>query len=478
MVDNALSVSHSRLDAAIAELQSLLGTRATTSEAQREHHSHGESYLPPATPDVVCFPRSTAEVSEILKISARHQIPVVPFGAGTSVEGQVHAIRGGITIDLREMNKIMRVSVEDCDATVEAGVTRMQLVKALNNTGLTFFVDPGADATIGGMVGTRASGTTAVRYGTIRENVLALTVVLADGQVIRTGTRARKSAAGYDLTHLFIGSEGTLGVITEVTLRLHALPEASSVAVCTFETVDGAVATVIEAIQFGVGVARIEFLDDKQVAAINRYSKTNLPVLPTLFFEFHGRSERDVTDQATMLQSLAAEHGGQGFQWKANLEDKDELWNARHNAYYATHALVPNSEVLVTDVCVPISQLAECIMKTKEDLAGVSFPATIVGHVGDGNFHVLCVLEESCPQQREEASRFAERTVQRALKLGGTCTGEHGIGFGKMKYLRDEHGDALDVMRTIKMALDPDNRMNPGKIVDLGETLPGTMDPK
>jgi len=471
--DLSLATRASIIESAMAELRSLLASRVTTASVQREHHSRGESYLPPALPDIVCFPRATEEVSEVLKISARHNLPVVPFGAGTSIEGQVNAIHGGISLDLREMNRIVRFSVEDCDATVEAGVTRMQLVKALNNTGLTFFVDPGADATIGGMVGTRASGTTAVRYGTIRENVLALTVVLADGRVIKTGTRARKSAAGYDLTHLFIGSEGTLGVVTEITLRLHALPEAASVAFCSFETVGGAVATVIEAIQFGIGVARIEFLDDKQVEAINRYSKTNLPVLPTLFFEFHGMNERDVTDQATMLQSLSSEHGGKGFQWKTSLEDKDELWNARHNAYYATHALVPNSEVLVTDVCVPISRLAECITETRDDLAGASFPATIVGHVGDGNFHVLCVLDQTRPQQREEANLFAERTVERALRVGGTCTGEHGIGFGKMKYLRKEHGDAVDVMRSIKLALDPDNRMNPGKIVDLGSVPSG-----
>ena len=456
-----------RLEAAVAELKSLLGSRASTSEAQREHHSHGESYHSPAAPDIVCFPRSTQEVSEIMKISARHQLPVVPFGAGTSVEGQVHAIHGGITIDLREMNKALRVSPEDCDATVEAGITRMQLVKALNNTGLTFFIDPGADATIGGMTSTRASGTTAVRYGTMRENVLGLTVVLADGRVIKTGSRARKSAAGYDLTHLFVGSEGTLGVITEVTVRLHPLPEKVSVAFCSFGTVQGAVETVIEAIQFGLGLARVEFLDDKQVEAINLYSKIDLPVLPTLFFEFHGMNDRDIGDQTAMLQSLAAEHEGQGFKWKTNPEDMDQLWNARHNAYFAAHALVPGAKVLVTDICVPISHLAECITETKNDLCQVSFPATIVGHVGDGNFHVLCVLDPANPSQFEEANRFAEQTVQRALRMGGTCTGEHGIGYGKMKYLHDEHGEALEVMRTIKKALDPENRMNPGKIVDL-----------
>lgn len=455
------------LEAVTAELQSLLGSRATTAFAQREHHSHGESYHEAALPDIVCFPRTTEEVSEIMRISARHGIPVVPFGAGTSVEGQVHAIRGGITLDLREMNKIIRVSVEDCDATVEAGVTRMQLMKALSNTGLTFFIDPGADATIGGMTSTRASGTTAVRYGTMRENVLGMTVVLADGGVIKTGSRARKSAAGYDLTHLFVGSEGTLGVITEVTLRLHPLPEKVAVAVCSFETVEGAVETVIEAIQFGIGLARIEFLDDKQVEAINRFSKIDLPVMPTLFFEFHGMNDRDLNDRTEMLQSLAGEHRGQGFKWKTNLEDMEELWGARHNAYFATHALVPGAKVLVTDVCVPISRLAECITETKSDLAMVSFQATIVGHVGDGNFHVLCVLDPNDASQMDEGARFSERTVRRALEMGGTCTGEHGIGIGKMKFMREEHGNALEVMRSIKKALDPDNRMNPGKIVDM-----------
>jgi D-lactate dehydrogenase (cytochrome) len=462
------SVNVKALEAALAELQPLLGSRVTTSDVQREHHSHGESYHVPAPPDIVCFPRDTAEVSEILKISARHQIPVIPFGAGTSVEGHVNALRGGIAIDLREMNKVLRVSVEDCDATVEAGVTRIQLVKTLNNTGLTFFVDPGADATIGGMASTRASGTTAVRYGTMSENVLGLTVVLADGRVIHTGTRARKSSAGYDLTHLFVGSEGTLGVLTEVTLRLHPLPEAVSVAVCSFETVRGAVETVIEGIQLGAGLARVEFLDDKQIEAINRYSKIDLAVLPTLFFEFHGMNDRDVQEQAELLQTLAAEHGGQGFKWKTNLEDMEQLWSARHNAYFASRALRPGAEVMSTDVCVPISRLAECITETKADLANFSFPATIVGHVGDGNFHVLCVIDAKNKGELEEAARFSERIVERALRMSGTSTGEHGIGYGKMKFLQDEHGDAVEIMRTIKRALDPDNRMNPGKVVDIG----------
>ena len=453
------------LDAAFQNLANLMGKRATRAASQREHHSHGEAYLPPGLPDIVCFPHSTAEVSEIAKISARYHLPIIPFGAGTSVEGQVNAIHGGITIDLREMNKILRLSVPDSDVTVEAGITRKQLVNALKNTGLTFYVDPGADATIGGMTSTRASGTTAVKYGTMRENVLALTVVLADGRTIKTGTRARKSSAGYDLTHLFVGAEGTLGVITEVTLRLHPLPESVSVAIGSFDTVQGAIETVIEAVQFGLGLARVEFADEQQITAINSYSKTNLAPLPTLFFEFHGMNERATRDQAEMLQSLAAEHGGQSFQWKQTLGDQDELWQARHDAYYAARALRPAAEVFITDVCVPISRLAECITETKKDLLRASFPATIVGHVGDGNFHTLCVLDAGDTGQFEEARRFADHAVRRALEMGGTCTGEHGIGFGKLKYLQEEHGEALDIMRAIKMSLDPENRMNPGKVI-------------
>jgi D-lactate dehydrogenase (cytochrome) len=460
-----MTPAKTRIDKAVAELTAFLGKRASAALVQREQHSSGESYHPAALPDVVCFPQSTEEVSEILKISQRYQLPVVPFGAGTSVEGHVNALRGGITVDLREMNKVLRVSAEDMDATVEAGITRLQFTKALNNTGLTFFIDPGADATIGGMAATRASGTTAVRYGTMRENVFGLTVVLADGRIIRTGTRARKSSAGYDLTHLFVGSEGTLGVITEVILRLHPLPEAVAAAVCVFTTVEGAIETAIETIQLGLNVARIEFLDDTQIEAINRYSKTELTVLPTLFFEFHGMNDRDVSEQSKMLQEIAEEHGGREFQWKKTPEERDVLWKARHDAYYATNALRPGSKVWTTDVCVPISRLAECITETKKDLLKVSLPTTIVGHVGDGNFHVLCVLDPSKPEDLAEVRRFSELLVQRALALGGTCTGEHGVGYGKMKYLQQEHGEALDVMRSIKFALDPDNRMNPGKIV-------------
>ena len=454
-------------DAAIAELKRVLGTRANDSAAVREHHSHGESYHAPASPDIVCFPHTTEEVAAIVKVAAAHRLAIVPFGAGTSLEGHVNAIHGGVTIDLREMNKVVRVSVEDLDTTVEAGVTRLQLNRALNNTGLTFPVDPGADATIGGMTATRASGTTAVRYGTMRENVLGLTVVLADGTVIRTGTRARKSSAGYDLTRLFVGSEGTLGVITEVTLRLHPLPEAVSAAVCPFDSIQGAVETVIATIQLGVPVARIELLDEAQIDAVNRYSKTSYPVAPTLFFEFHSDSPRHVADQAEAVQALAAERGGKGFQWATHLEDRQRLWQARHDALYAAIALRPGSRAWTTDVCVPISRLAECVVETKKDNVGAPFPICLVGHAGDGNFHLIYVLDPASATELEEARRLNERMVLRALAMGGTCSGEHGVGIGKMKFLEKEHGPALDVMRTIKRALDPDNRMNPGKMIEV-----------
>jgi D-lactate dehydrogenase (cytochrome) len=456
-----------RIGPAIAELKRLFGPRATDATAVREHHSHGESYHPSALPDVVCYPATTDEVAEIVRISQRFQVPVIPFGAGTSLEGHVHAIRGGITIDLREMNRILRVSAEDLDATVEAGVTRMQLAKAIRNTGLAFPIDPGADATLGGMTATRASGTTAVRYGTMRENVLGLTVVLADGRVIRTGTRARKSSAGYDLTRLFVGSEGTLGVITEVTLRLHPVPEAVSAAVCSFDSLQGAVDTVIATIQLGVPVARIELLDEMQMDAINRYSKTAYPVAPTLFFEFHGDTERHVAEQASTVQGAAAERGGHDFEWAVRPEDRERLWQARHNVHYASLALRPGCRSWATDVCVPISRLAECVLETKADHSNLTFPVCLVGHAGDGNFHLIYLLDPESPAELDEARRLNERLVARALAMGGTCTGEHGVGYGKMKYLAEEHGDGLDVMRTIKRALDPDNRMNPGKVVDV-----------
>jgi D-lactate dehydrogenase (cytochrome) len=458
--------THERMQAAIRDLKSLLDQRVTTAEVVREHHSHGESYHPAALPDAVCFPNSTAEVTEIMKISAKHQVPVIPFGAGTSMEAQVNAIHGGITIDMREMNKVVRISAEDLQATVEAGVPRKQLVKALANTGFTFFIDPGADATIGGMTSTRASGTTAVRYGTMRENVMGLTVVLADGRVIKTGSRARKSAAGYDLTHLFVGAEGTLGVITEVTLRLHPLPEAVGAASCTFESIRDTVETAIETIQLGVPVARIELMDEAQVDACNRYSKTNYPVAPTLFFEFHGDSDRSVNDQAETVRQIAEEHKGRGFRSFTSPEEREALWKMRHEAYFANVAIRKGGKMFTTDICVPISRLADCIVESKKDVATASFPAPVVGHVGDGNFHMSFILDPEKPAELAEAKIVEEKIIRRALEMGGTCTGEHGIGTGRIKYLREEHGAGLDAMRAIKQAFDPDNRMNPGKMVE------------
>ena len=463
----ATHASAQPIETAIMRLKELLGRRASDADIVREHHSHGESYHAPAAPDIVCLPRTVDEVSAILKISAACGVPVVPFGAGTSLEGHVHAVRGGITIDMREMNTVTRVSVDDLDATVEAGVTRLQLTKALRNTGLMFSVDPGADATIGGMASTRASGTMSVRYGTMRENVLALTVVLADGRVITTGTRARKSSSGYDLTRLFVGAEGTLGVITDVTVRLHPVPEAISTAVCAFGSMEGAIATVMATIQLGMPVARIELLDDVQVDAINRYSQTAYPVAPTLFFEFHGGTTERVAEDARAVEALALEHGGGQFAWATRLEDRERLWRARHDALYAAMALRPGARAWTTDVCVPISTLAACIAETKQDNVGAPFPIALVGHAGDGNFHLNYIIDPTRPEELAHARRLNDRMVLRALALGGTCTGEHGVGYGKMAFLEAEHGASLEVMRTLKRALDPENRMNPGKMVEM-----------
>jgi len=453
------------VDALTEALKGVLGDRASTNPTQREHHSHGESWHAPGEPDVVVFPTSTDEVSAIVKIAARFGAPVVPFGAGSSLEGHVNALSGGISIDMTRMNRLLRVSADDLDATVEAGVTHRQLNKSLANTGLHFWVDPGADATIGGMAATRASGTAAVRYGTMRETVLGLTVVLADGRVIHTGGRARKSASGYDLTRLFVGSEGTLGVITEVTVRLHGLPDGISAAVCPFPTMEGAVRTVMTTIQLGIPVARIELLDEAQIDAVNRYVKLEYPVQPTLFFEFHGTSDRSVAEHAQLVQEVAAEHGGNAFVWATTTEDRAKLWHARHNAFYSALAMRPGSQAWTTDVCVPISRLAECILETRADLQATSLFAPLVGHVGDGNFHLVFVLDPNNPDEFAEAKRINARLVHRALAMGGTCTGEHGVGIGKMDYLSEEHGEALEVMRAIKRALDPDNRMNPGKMI-------------
>ncbi|MEQ8247895.1 MAG: FAD-linked oxidase C-terminal domain-containing protein [Alphaproteobacteria bacterium] len=452
--------------AAFDELSTLLGERFTTSAAVRAHHGKDESYHPNRDPDAVAFVRSTEEVSDVVKICARHRVPIVPFGAGTSLEGHVVAIQGGLSIDMMQMNNVLYVNAEDLDCTVQAGVTRKQLNAHLRDTGLFFPIDPGADASLGGMSATRASGTNAVRYGTMRENVLGLTVVMPDGRVVKTARRARKSSAGYDLTRLFVGSEGTLGVITEVSVRLYGIPEAISAASCYFESVQGAVDAVIQTIQLGIPVARIEFADEVQIDATNRHFDMDHPVKPTLWLEFHG-TPAGVKEQAEMVQEIASDHGGGGFRWTSNEEERNKLWHARHNAAYAAAALRPGSKFWATDVCVPISRLAECIVETKKELDASFLPAPIVGHVGDGNFHVSFVLDPSQPEEVAEANRLNDSLVARALAMEGTCTGEHGVGYGKVDFLVAEHGDALSVMRTLKRAIDPDGIMNPGKILRL-----------
>ncbi|MBP2295319.1 FAD-binding oxidoreductase [Azospirillum rugosum] len=451
-------------DEAKAELKALLGDRFSTAAAVREHHGKDESYHPNFPPDGVAFAASTEEVSAIVKICAKHTLPIVPFGTGTSLEGGVAALAGGICIDVSGMKDILRVSPEDLDVTVQAGVTRKQLNEHLRDTGLFFPIDPGADASLGGMASTRASGTNAVRYGTMRENVLGLTVVLADGRIIKTGGRARKSAAGYDLTRLFVGAEGTLGIITEVTLRLYGIPEAISAAVCPFKDIRGAVDTVIQTIQTGIPVARIELLDEVQMDAVNKYSKLDYAVAPTLFFEFHGTAA-GVQEQAEMVAAIAAENGGTEFAWATRPEDRSKLWQARHDGYYAALALRPGSKGWPTDVCVPISRLADCILETKQDIAESYLLAPLVGHVGDGNFHLVYVVDPDKPEELAEAKRLNDRMVDRALAMGGTCTGEHGIGYGKMEFLEKEAGEAFAVMGELKRAFDPHNLMNPGKVV-------------
>jgi D-lactate dehydrogenase (cytochrome) len=448
----------------LAALRRLLDDRLSTSPAVCAHHGKDESYHPPHPPDAVAFPHSTDEVAAIVKLCADYKAPAIPFGTGTSLEGHVAALAGGVCIDTSQMKRILRVNAEDLDVTVEAGVTRKQLNEHLRDTGLFFPIDPGADASLGGMAATRASGTNAVRYGTMRENVLALTVVLADGRIIRTARRARKSAAGYDLTRLFVGSEGTLGIITELTVRLFGIPEAISAAVCAFPNIENAVNTVILTIQSGVPVARIELLDEAQMAAINKYSKLDHKVAPTLFFEFHG-TPNGVAEEVEMVKAIAAEHGGDDFRWATTPEQRSKLWQARHDAYYAALAMRPGSKGLATDVCVPISRLAACISETKQDLAHSPIPYALVGHVGDGNFHLVFMLDPNRPEELAAANQLNARMVARALAMEGTCTGEHGIGYGKMEFLTAEHGEAVSVMRIIKKALDPDNILNPGKVV-------------
>jgi D-lactate dehydrogenase (cytochrome) len=454
---------------ATAELLAQFGNRVVTSAAVREQHANTTTWIDNQPPDAVVFPQSTAEVQTIVRICARHRVPVIPFGTGTSLEGHINAPYGGVSIDFRDMNKVLQVHAEDLDCVVEAGITRKQLNEYLRDQGLFFPIDPGADASLGGMAATRASGTNAVRYGTMKDNVLALTAVMANGEIVTTATRAKKTASGYDLTRLFVGSEGTLGVITSLTLRLSGIPEAIASGVCPFPSVEAACNATIVTIQSGIPVARIELLDELQVKATNLYSKLTLPEAPMLFVEFHG-SPAGVAEQSERFGEIAAEYGGGPFEWATLAEERSRLWQARHDAYWAGRALRPGAQAVATDVCVPISRLAECVTATQRDIGTSGLVAPILGHVGDGNFHLTLLVDMDSADELARAKDLCERLVERALAMEGTCTGEHGVGQGKMKYLAAEHGqEALNVMRAIKQALDPHGIMNPGKIVSLDE---------
>ena len=452
------------INAAIEQLGARFQDRCSTSQALREQHGHTTTWLKNQPPDAVVFAETTGEVAEAVRICAAHKVPVIPFGTGSSLEGHVNAPFGGVSIDLSRMNRVLEVNAQDLDCRVEAGVTRKQLNSYIRDTGLFFPIDPGADASIGGMAATRASGTNAVRYGTMKDAVLGLTVVTPDGRIIKTGGRARKSSAGYDLTRLYVGSEGTLGIITELTLRLYGQPEAISGGVCPFPDVESACNAVIMTIQMGIPVARIELLDAVQVRACNAYSKLSLAETPTLFVEFHG-SQASVQEQSETFSAIAEEFGGGPFTWATAAEERTKLWSARHDAYWAGKGLKPDSSIMATDVCVPISRLADCVVETAKDLEAEGFLAPIVGHVGDGNFHVQILVNVDDPEEKRRTEAFVERLAIRAIAMGGTCTGEHGVGQGKQKYLAREHGEALHVMRALKQALDPDNIMNPGKIL-------------
>jgi len=459
--DNAIA-------AAVAELTAAFGNRVITSQAVREQHGHTTTWHPNQPPDAVVFPQSTDDVRRIVRICAKHGAPVIPFGAGTSLEGQVNAPRGGVCIDLRDMNRVLAVHAEDLDCVVEPGVTRKQLNEYLRDQGLFFPIDPGADASIGGMASTRASGTNAVRYGTMKDNVLSLKAVLANGEIVHTASRAKKSSAGYDLTRLFVGAEGTLGIITEITLRLSGIPEAITAGICSFPSVEAACNVAIATIQSGIPVARIELLDELQVKASNAYSRLSLPESPMLLVEFHG-TEAGAAEQIERFGEIAKEFAGGPFEWATRPEDRTRLWQARHDGYWAALGLRPGARAIATDVCVPISRLAECVVESQRDAAESELLTPIVGHVGDGNFHMSLLVDMSDAAEVARADAFMRRLVERALKMEGTCTGEHGVGQGKMKYLPAEHGEAaLDAMRALKRALDPQNIMNPGKIVALG----------
>lgn len=446
-------------------LKERFGDRFSTAQAVCEHHGRDESPFPPMLPDGVVFALSTEEVAWVARHCNAHKVPLIPYGAGSSLEGHVLAVQGGISLDLSGMNKVVALHAEDFTVTVQAGVTRKQLNEEIRSTGLFFPIDPGADASLGGMSATRASGTNAVRYGTMRENVMSLKVVTADGRIIETANRARKSSAGYDLTRIFVGSEGTLGIITEVTVRLYPQPEAISAAICNFPTLDSAVQSVIQIIQMGIPVARVEFMDALAVKATNAYSNLSLKESPLLLFEFHG-SPAGVQEQAQLVQEITRENGGMDFQWADQPEDRTRLWTARHNAYFAGLQLRPGCRASTTDICVPISRLADCVRETAAELEQASFPYIIVGHVGDGNFHVLMLLDAHNPAEWHESEQLNHRLVERAIAMEGTCTGEHGVGLHKMEFMLTEHGpDALSLMAALKTAFDPNNILNPGKII-------------
>lgn len=463
----ALPPSREAVEAVTQALAARFGNRLVTSLAVRQQHGHTLTWIPNQAPDAVVFPQSTEEVSEIVKLCAAHGIPVIAFGTGTSLEGHVNAPFGGVCIDMSQMKRIIAVHAEDLDVVVEAGVTRKELNEHLRDQGLMFPIDPGADASIGGMAATRASGTNAVRYGTMKDNVLALKAVMADGSIVQTSTRARKTSAGYDLTRLLVGSEGTLGIITEITLKLHGIPEAIAAGVCPFPSIKAACDTAIMTIQTGIPVARIELLDEVMIKGFNLHSKLGLPETPMLFVEFHG-TDAWVKEQSERFGEIAADHGGGPFDWATKAEDRTRLWEARHNGYWAGRALRPGADTLATDVCVPISRLADCVDETKRDIEESGLIAPIAGHVGDGNFHTQPLLDLADPEEVARVQGFIDRLVKRALAMGGTCTGEHGVGQKKIKYLELEHGaEAVGLMRTIKRALDPQNILNPGKIIAL-----------